>query len=192
MPENFPKCYLAAPFFSPAQVSVVESIESVIEDSGWRMFSPRKGSNAIEMNSMISDLKAWKEESGDPKPPAPPHGLRLGVFNDNWMNIDDADLLIAVIDDFDPGVLWEVGYSFARHVPIVTVTAKNYGCNLMLAHSIIGHTKTYEEVSDVLKIGNPSLSLERDLDMYGAAIAEIQQKYKSNFSLKEGPGERDQ
>lgn len=187
-----PKCYLAAPFFSPEQVSFVEKIEDIIRETGWRMFSPRLGSNAIEMNLMIERLKNWdlKGRQGE-KPPAPSAELRERVFRDNWENIEDADLLLAVIDNFDVGVMWEVGFSYAKHCPIVTITDNNYGCNLMLAHSIIGHLKTLDSLRDVLTIGNPRLSFDAKTQDWAEAIAEIQHKYKSLVALKEGPDERD-
>lgn len=208
MSDQFPKVYLAAPFFNPQQVALVEQLEQAINRSGWRMFSPRLGANAQEMNDKIGALKHWKRLSdavalleaerfqvsypGIKKPEPPSTELRHKVFFDNFSNIDDADLLLAVIDDFDVGVMWEVGYAFARHVPIVTTTGRDYGCNLMLAHSIVGHTKSVAQVQDVLAIGSPGLSFEKKMDEYGAAIAEIQQKYKSDFALKEGPDEREQ
>lgn len=201
-----PKVYLAAPFFNPEQVALVERLEQTIGRLGWRLFSPRKGENAVKMNSMIKALRSWEVlkqiklgvvtqaalQFKDGAPPVPSRDLRASVFYDNWSNIDDADLLLGVIDDFDVGVMWEVGYAFARHVPIVTHTGRNYGCNLMLAHSIIGHTKTLAEVEDILKIGDPALGLDNSMDKYGLAIAEIQHKYKNEFSLKEGVEERSQ
>lgn len=194
MPE--PKVYLAAPFFNKEQVQLVQDLEHVINQSGWRMFSPRKGENALEMNRMIQAYQEWRSfenaESERPAPPQPSAALRLCVFNDNWMNIDDADLMLAVIDNFDVGVMWEVGYAYARQVPIVTYTNKDYGCNLMLAHSIVGHLKDLRSAEDVLEIGNPALSMHSSVAEYGEAIAMIQSKYKTLMALKEGPGERAQ
>lgn len=175
-----PKCYLAAPFFNAEQLALVVNLEIAIEKAGWSIFSPRKGNAAIVMNAMLEEKR---EPSAD---------LRQRVFFDNYSNIDEADLLLAVIDDFDVGVMWEVGYAFARHVPIVTHTGRDYGCNLMLAHSIIGHTKSLEAVYDVLEIGNPALAAGHKVEEYGIAIARIQQYYKSEFALKEGPDERNQ
>lgn len=201
-----PKVYLAAPFFNEEQVALVEVLEALIIDSGWRMFSPRRGKYAYEMNELLRQKARRKVvidelvKQGVVTASAydelqqfdPPEDLRLKVFNDNWTNIDDADLVLAVIDNFDVGAMWEIGYAFARHVPIVTHTGRDYGCNLMLAHSIVGHTKSIKAVTDVLLIGNPSLSFDRNLEEYGDAIARIQQKYKSDFALKEGPNERAQ
>ena len=197
-----PKVYLAAPFFNHDQLSLVIKLERLIKDEGWEMFSPRLGVSAQEMNTIINDRKVyynkWAEliEKGGSPPELPPEApspdLRRKVFNDNWSNVDDSDLILAVIDDFDVGVMWEVGYAYRAHVPVVTHTGMNYGCNLMLAHSIIGHTKDFEAVADVLRIANPSFSLGEHAEEYGKATALIQARYKSEFALKEGPDERKQ
>lgn len=210
--QKAPKAYLAAPFFNEEQAKLVSALETVIVSCGWRLFSPRNGENAIEMNTRIGLFKRWQRveaafeelaDAGivtnggsfplgvfDSEPEPPSRALRLKVFTDNWTNIDDADLVLAVTDGFDVGTMWETGYAYARHVPIVTTTGRQYGCNLMLAHSIVGHTKSLSEVEDVLRIGNPSLGVDRDFEEYGAAIAQIQQKYGSELALREGPQER--
>ncbi len=191
------KIYLAAPFFNPEQVAFVEQLEEIIEHLDFRMFSPRKGENALEMNGLIAKLKEWDHEVTNtahfyppPKPPVPSEELRFRVFQDNWQNIDDADLLLAVIDNFDVGVMWEVGYAFARHVPILTVTNHNHGCNLMLAHSIVGHLKSLDAVRQALAIARPGIGMDESTAGYGEVIAEIQYKFKSLIALKEGPDER--
>lgn len=175
-----PKVYLAAPFFTPEQLSFVEKLEDMIATKGYSLFSPRLGSNAKIMNEMF---KRKQQPTAD---------LRLKVFTDNWVNIDDADLIVAFIDDFDVGVMWEIGYAFARQVPIVTVTNHNYGCNLMLAESIIGHAKSLESLCDILSIAMDNISINEEFTDYGRAVATIQAKYKTPIALKEGPDERNQ
>lgn len=201
-----PKVYLASPFFNPEQVAFVDKLEALIEKAGYEMFSPRKGENALEMNALLKQKFGRKkvldelisrgvvtavayEELAQFEPPG---DLRLRVFNDNWSNIDDADLVVANIDDFDVGVMWEVGYAYARQVPIITTTNKMYGCNLMLAYSIIGHTKSLEALEEALRLGHPNLSLESSMETYGKVIAQIQHRFKSDLMLKEGPDERRQ
>lgn len=200
-----PRAYLAAPFFNPSQLAFVEEIEKLLDESGYTYFSPRLGENAQEMNARIAELKAWERrrasilpgsladwEKMNPKPQPPDDALRNKVFFDNYDNIDKADILVAVIDDFDVGVMWEVGYAYKAHVPILTTTARDYGCNLMLAQSIVGHTKSLAALADALAIGNPRLASDARFEEHGAAIAEIQAKYKTSFALKEGPDEREQ
>jgi nucleoside 2-deoxyribosyltransferase len=173
-----PLVYLAAPFFNAEQLETVEKLESIINESGWKLFSPRLGDNSLVMNAVY----ARKELPSD--------DLRLKVFTDNVVSIDHSDLMLAVVDDKDTGVMFEMGYAFRAHVPIVTFTSRDYGVNLMLAHSVIGHVKTFDAVAHVLKIGLPALELGKGALEYGTAIAEIQHYYKTSQSLKEGPDER--
>jgi len=63
---------------------------------------------------------------------------------------------------------------------------------LMLAHSIVGHVKSYNSLKEVLEIGYPDLGLHSTVNAYGESIAKIQSKYKSDFALMEGPDERRQ
>ncbi len=199
-----PFLYLAAPFFNEEQIALVDKLEDLIESVGYELFSPRKGENAIEMNKKILEWQEWDarrlfflqrntcgNKYKDPQPSQPSEELRLRVFTDNVVNIDNADLVVAVIDDFDSGVLFELGYAYARHVPILTITNHAYGCNLMLAHSVIGHLKSLEELQEALLIGFPRLALgDSKMEDYGSAIAEIQYKFKCKESLVEGPLER--
>lgn len=182
------KVYLAAPFFTEEQLSHVKKLEYLIEEAGWELFSPRLGPAAVQMNEIIRDRKQWFDNPVGDAPPPPSSDLRKSVFVDNWSNIDDADLVLAVIDNFDVGVMWEVGYAFAVNVAIVTHTARNYGCNLMLAESILGHTKSLDGVKDVLyHIQKGYANHER-----GEAYAYVMKFYKNAFALKEGPDERRQ
>lgn len=191
-----PKAYLAAPFFNPVQIALVEKLEIVIEEIGYRLFSPRQGNNAIEMNKLIKAQKEWdwglenNPVASDIPRPELSEELRYAVFKDNVENIDDADIVIAVIDNFDVGVMFEIGLAFARHVPILTHTGAEYGCNLMLAHSIIGHTKTIEEVTEALNELRDGIALDSSTEDYGRVIATIQQRFKTKMALLEGPGER--
>ena len=174
-----PKVYLAAPFFNDEQLGLVKSLEYLIKEVGYELFSPRLGENALEMNSAIGRGEKPSQE------------LRRQVFMDNWMNIDDADLMVAVIDDRDSGTVWEIGYAFARHVPIITFTNKGYGSNLMLAECIIAHIKSFDDLLEALKLGFPRLALGVKVSDYGKAVAEIQYKFKTEVDLMEGPKEHE-
>src|SRR5690606_24533526 len=113
------------------------------------------------------DSSAGDAASG---PPVPDDKLRNQVFYDNYSNIDKADIVVAVIDDFDVGVMWEVGYAYKAQVPILTTTQRDYGCNLMLAQPIVGHTKSLAAVEEALRIGNPAPASDSKFDSYGETI----------------------
>lgn len=61
-----------------------------------------------------------------------------------------ADLVIAVIDNRDMGVIWELGYAHASQVPIVTVSAHDYDNNIMIQNSVLAHVKNFNENKDML------------------------------------------
>jgi len=171
------KIYLASPFFNSEQLARIEQIEKLIVKEGWVLFSPRLADSASKMNKMIRE--------GD----IVPDELRRAVFRDNVDNIDNSDMMIAVIDERDTGVMFEMGYAFRSHVPIVTFTSHDYGVNLMLSHSVVGHAKSLEELAAVLRLGYGAISKSASTEEYGTAIAKIQFMYKSQQALLEGPNE---
>jgi len=112
----------------------------------------------------------------------PSEDLRNAVFRDNVENIDNAALVVAVVDGFDVGVMFEVGYAYAMGVPIVTITDHDYGCNLMLAQSTVGHLKSVDQLQDVLFL----------MKEYSSWMDMVIAKYRTSLALTEGPTERDQ
>ncbi len=173
-------CYLAAPFFNQEQVAVVEALEACITSAGYQLFSPRQGQQALVMNRMI--------QAGS----TPPTSLRTRVFVENCVALDGADIVVAVVDGRDTGVIFEQGYAYARSIPVITYTQHDYGCNLMLAQSTIGHTKSISQLEHALAICNPRIGLGSSIEDYGAAIAEVQYRYLTAAALVEGPAERAQ
>lgn len=172
---NKKKVYLAGPFFSPTQIAFIEFLEKAIVEAGFELFSPRKPPAALEMNACVMEKLA------------PSDDLRLRVFSDNVVNIEDADLMVAVIDDRDTGTVWEMGFAAALSVPIVTVTNHTYGMNLMLAQTIVGHAKGQEDIKEMLRL---AAILEKEPD--DPHYIEFKQKFGSSVALKEGPTERSQ
>ena len=62
--------------------------------------------------------------------------------------------ILAVIDDFDIGVIWEVGFAFGisfGKLPVVTYTDKNYGLNAMLVESAIAHIRGEDQLRRFLR-----------------------------------------
>ncbi len=175
-----PKAYLAAPFFNKTQLDFVVELERVIIHANYELFSPRLGVAAVEMNGILANNSepSWE--------------LREEVFKANVENIDDADLLVAVTDDFDPGVLFEFGYAYCAHVPIVSITQVGYGCNLMLAQSVIAHVKTLQQLGNILELGDPVLIPGSPIFEYAEFIACVSEKFKSKTALKEGWATEDQ
>ena len=112
------KAYIAAPFFNPAQVETVEKIKKLLDELKIPYFSPKDEAGNIE------GIKSSKEE-------------RHAVFASNVHGMLGCTFAIAVIDDFDKGVIWEMGYLYANIISIIGYTDyPNRGLNIMLQESV--------------------------------------------------------
>lgn len=131
--ENNPmkhKVYLAGPFFNEEQRIVAATIEQFAEAAGLDSFSPR--------------LRCCC-------PPDAPLTQRKISFDMNTTAITNADLVLARIDDFDPGTMWEIGYAYHAGVPVYAyTTVAGRGLNLMLAQSCKGFLRGYEEIDEFM------------------------------------------
>lgn len=157
------KIYCAGPFFNPQQLATMESIEAVLERFDVELFKPRNG--AASAQKLNKDIGAGK----DPSPQT-----RRQVFLDNVNNIDDADLLVALIDDRDIGTIFELGYACKAGVPVITFTNQSYGMNLMLAESTLAHCKGVEQ-----------LNLAAEMFIEGATAEQFESIFK-RANLAEG------
>lgn len=124
------KVYIAAPFFNPEQLSIVKRIESMLEGKRVPYHSPR-GEGVL--TNMDHSTRAEK-------------GGAIYAVNVNGLNW--CTHLIAVIDDYDTGTVWEMGYAHAREKGIFTFSSQQYGINIMLEQSILSHCQTTKELSD--------------------------------------------
>jgi len=127
------KVYIAAPFFSEAQLEVVQRIEAKLRDNGIKFFSPRSEGTLIQMTP-----EQRKKTMGD-------------MFRSNVDHMDWCTHCVAVIDNYDTGTVWEMGYLYATHKKIVSFSANYYGINIMLNEAIVAHTTDYESIIDGLK-----------------------------------------
>lgn len=121
------KIYLAGPFFNEEQLSVAGAVEKLAEDAGLDYFSPR--------------LRCCC-------PPDASFAQRKISFDMNVNAIELSDLVIARIDDFDAGTMWEMGYAYRSKRPVYAyTTVKGRGLNLMLAQSCKGFICGLDELA---------------------------------------------
>ena len=107
--------YFAAPFFNDAQRNLCDFVEGL-------------GSAANPIYSPRIDGGVLKPDSNDEQ--------RAEVFESNKRAMRVAAWVLAVVDDFDSGVIWEMGYSHAKGVPTLGYSdIKGRGLNVMLAGS---------------------------------------------------------
>ena len=122
------RIYIAAPFFSPKQLAVVKSIEDLLDEYDVNHFSPRDG--GVLMNTPgISRADKGK-----------------AIYDSNVEYLNWCTHVIAVIDDYDTGTVWEMGYAHAKEKGIFTYSSQQFGINIMLEQSILSHCQTLDEL----------------------------------------------
>lgn len=115
--------YLAAPLFSEAECDFNRKLREELQGIGFNVFLPQEDSNNI--HDKINRQKI--------------------IFNKNLAEIENSDIIVAVIDgaDVDSGTAWEIGYAFAKgkHVIGFRTDFRTLGIegtvNLMIERSVI-------------------------------------------------------
>ncbi len=150
------KLYLAAPFFNPPQLELVQKIEALCSQHNHEVWSPRQRS--------ICPPDAAQQE-------------RSRVFNDNKLGIAGSDVVLAVLDyatapgvhlrlvgegawsppikQPDQGVVWELGFAAGTGVPsigfLLDEPTSPSKLNLMLAQTLVGLVYGFDELTRWLK-----------------------------------------
>lgn len=114
-----PSIYLASPFFSQAEVDFVEAVRDTLLDLGFNVYSPKDEGGILGVDKLKSQAKE--------------------VFDHDVEALRTCPLMVAIIDDFDPGTIWEIGCGYALDKDIITISRNGYGLNIMLAFSAIAH-----------------------------------------------------
>lgn len=97
---NYPKVlkqkdklvYLAGPFFNPQQLWLINECRRNLHEFGFKVFSPYHDVGPGPADQVVS-----KDLAG----------------------IDDCDIMFALLDDMDPGTLFEIGYAKAKGKTVV-------------------------------------------------------------------------
>lgn len=106
--------YLAAPFFKDEQREVCDYIERFNGMHDIIIYSPRLDGGVLSPESPVDEISA--------------------TYRENCVQIENAQFVLAVVDDFDPGTIWEMGYAEARGKPILSYSdVPGRGINVMLA-----------------------------------------------------------
>lgn len=133
------KVYLAGPFFNEEQRTTMTRIENLCKYFHVEFFSPR-------LECMC--------------PPDADKDTRMSAFYMNVTNIDLAKYVLARIDDFDPGTIWEVGYAYKAEIPTYAfTTVEGRGLNLMLAASGVKIIQGWDKLAAFLA-GRTEVALE--------------------------------
>ena len=78
---------------------------------------------------------------------------RDAVFADNTAHLKTAKLVLAVVDDYDTGTIWETGMAFGREIPIAYYmetlkTGETF--NVMLAKSAVAVLEDLDQTRQFL------------------------------------------
>lgn len=117
--------YLAAGWFTPAQQQLIQAATAHLAANpslDWaRSFKPAEHHYRDWSEATHPDLfadPAWQQ----------------GTFAADIHGINATDCVIALLSpDADPGTLWEMGYAYGCHKPVVLVTGQSTPLNLMPA-----------------------------------------------------------
>ncbi|MCP4256824.1 MAG: hypothetical protein GY774_04755 [Planctomycetes bacterium] len=124
------RVYIAAPFFNEEQEAYVAKIENCLESYNVSFFSPRS-------EGVIANMKELS--------PADREVAIDNIFNCNIKGILECTHVLAVIDDWDIGTVFEIGYAYAHKKRIVSVTDNSYGLNIMIGKTVTFHASTPED-----------------------------------------------
>jgi hypothetical protein len=145
------KAYLASPWFTPQQMIIMNKVRDVITSfEGIKLFSPYYDGIVLDKNNDSPEM-------------------RQKVFDIDIGTIAFSDLVIAIIDDFDPGTIFEMGAAgiicwmfdkgmieyniHIRNIPriIAYSDVSGRGLNVMLQQSVWGFANGETELRDQLE-----------------------------------------
>lgn len=115
--SDHPAIYLAGPWFTPGQPERLAKIEQLMDDMGLTYYSPRLDGIDLTPDATEADRNA--------------------VFADNVLHLKRAKLVVAVVDGFDTGTIWETGTAYGLDIPVAYYgeTLGEGTFNVMLAKS---------------------------------------------------------
>lgn len=135
------KIYLASGWFNPEQKELMDKVRSVLINMGFDVFAP------------FYDGIVLTKENDSPE-------MRKKVFDIDIGSIDSCNLVVAIIDDFDPGTIFEMGYAHKGNIPILAYSdVSGRGLNVMLQMAVWGFANGEDQLIKQLekfKLGEQS------------------------------------
>jgi nucleoside 2-deoxyribosyltransferase len=125
------KIYLASPFFNAEELDRMEIVKSILRKKELEVFAPFEHQNKhLEFGSM-----EW----------------RKATFKSDVDAIDTCDIMVAINcqgNYDDAGTMWEIGYAFAKGIPVILFNNTDKTINLMIADSLHALIKSYDELEE--------------------------------------------
>lgn len=125
------KIYLASPFFNSEETNKLEIVKTILRDKGLDVFVPNEHQNPqLEFGSL-----EW----------------RAATFKSDVDAIDNCDVMVAINcqgNYDDAGTMWEIGYAFAKGIPVVLFNNTGKTINLMIADSLHSLLTSYDKLQE--------------------------------------------
>lgn len=125
------KIYLASPFFNAEELDRMKIVNSILRKKELEVFAPFEHQNKhLEFGSM-----EW----------------RKATFKSDVDAIDACDIMVAINcqgNYDDAGTMWEIGYAFAKGIPVILFNNTDKTINLMVADSLHALIKSYDELEN--------------------------------------------
>jgi nucleoside 2-deoxyribosyltransferase len=140
------KVYLASGWFNDQQMLLMNEIHNVL--------LKLKAEGLVKIFAPFWDGVVLK--------PTDPPAKWKEVFDLDVGEIWNADLMVANIEGFEPGTIFETGVAFAAETPVIAYSSvKGRGLNLMLAQSSIGFANSPKELEHHLRkfIADPTIKI---------------------------------
>lgn len=108
--KNGPKIYLASPFFNPGEFWLMEEMEKILSEEGADVFAPYFD---------VGHVEDYEDQTT--------------IAQKDLKALEQADVLLALLDTNDPGTLFEIGYARKQGIPVVVYkTELNHSQSTML------------------------------------------------------------
>jgi nucleoside 2-deoxyribosyltransferase len=123
--------YLAGPFFNDQQKANMKSARLIVQGLGLTVCDPQ------DLSPVIVDLPEEERKAT----------LFAHIFARNIAGMCASRIILACIDDRDTGTAFEIGYGYAREIPVYTFSAAGHGANVMLAQATKAHCPSLETLA---------------------------------------------
>lgn len=125
------KIYLASPFFDEKQLERVGIVRDILREKGLEVFVPMEHQNPeFEFGTMD-----W----------------RKATFKSDVDAIDECDIVVAIncLGNYeDSGTAWEIGYAYAKDIPVILVNFTGETINLMIAQTLHAIITSEDELKE--------------------------------------------
>lgn len=121
------RVYLAGPYFTDDHKKTIDQVRKDLMEMSSRIVVYSPFHDGIDFSEAGKNVKGEKSL------------VAKMIFSENIAAINHSDIVLALVDDRDPGTIMEIGYAAGKDIPVVTYSGQNYGVNLMISNSSVAH-----------------------------------------------------